>query len=82
MPGILSRYSALQIKVDKRFSQGYQLTGAYSLLALHDDCQHLELQQPTRGLRQLGGNPKHRLTFSGIWELPKFKAIKSCCAVS
>ena len=42
LPGILSRYSALQVKVDKRFSQGFLLTGAYSLAKYDNDCQRLE----------------------------------------
>lgn len=75
-PSILSRYSALQIKVDKRFSRGFLLTGAYAL-------QRYTTYAPLNGATPnsftdfaqnfglSGGSPKHQFTFSGIWDLPK-----------
>jgi hypothetical protein len=77
LPGILSRYSALQVKVDKRFSDSFQFTGAYAL------SRYTTFAGGTNGLSNnnnlyeghgiSGGNPRHRFTFSGIWDLPKFK---------
>jgi Carboxypeptidase regulatory-like domain len=77
LPGILSRYSALQVKVDKRFSSSFQFTGAYAL------SRYTTFAGGTNGLSNnnnlyeghgvSGGNPRHRFTFSGIWDLPKFK---------
>jgi hypothetical protein len=77
-PGILSRYSALQIKIDKRFSSGFTLTGAYALQryttyvpvgavnpnSFSDSSQNFGLS---------GATPKHQFTFSGIWDLPKYR---------
>src|SRR5262245_59336143 len=77
LPGILSRYSALQVKVDKRFSDSFQFTGAYAL------SRYTTFAGGTAGLSNnnnlyeghgiSGGNPRHRFTFSGIWDLPKYK---------
>jgi hypothetical protein len=73
MPGILSRYSALQLKVDKRFSHGFQMTGSYAwakyssfIVGGFSDYNDLSTA--------LGdsGNPRHQFTFSGIWSLPKY----------
>jgi hypothetical protein len=75
LPGILSRYSALQVKVDKRFSAGFTLTGAYSLsrywtfntpLVITDNKDFHD----THGIS--GANPRHRFTASGIWNLPEY----------
>lgn len=78
-PSILSRYSALQIKVDRRFSNGFLLTGAYALQryttyvpanggtpnSFTDSSQNFGLS---------GASPKHQFTFSGIWDLPGVKS--------
>jgi hypothetical protein len=72
LPGILSRYSAFQFKVDKRFSNGFQLGAAYSLSeyrTLVTISNNLDLHE---GHGISAGNPKHRFTASGIWDLPKY----------
>ncbi|MFN7927990.1 MAG: hypothetical protein U0Y68_08585 [Blastocatellia bacterium] len=71
MPGILSRYTALQVKVDKRFSQGFQLTGAYSLSRYATLVSISNNNNLHDGFGSVAANPKHRMTFSGIWDLPK-----------
>jgi hypothetical protein len=73
MPGILSRYSALQVKVDKRFSQSFQFTGAYALSRYYTFTSISSNNNLHEGHGISGGNPRHRFTFSGIWNLPKFK---------
>ena len=75
VPGILSRYSALQVQVDKRFSHGFQLTGAYALarytsIAATTFTSYTDYSQ-NFGLS--GAVPKHTFTFSGIWDLPDYK---------
>ncbi|HKQ72874.1 MAG TPA: carboxypeptidase-like regulatory domain-containing protein [Blastocatellia bacterium] len=73
MPGILSRYSALQVKVDKRLSQGFQLTGAYALArytTFNGFTSNTDYSQNS-GLSD--ATPKHQFTFSGIWDLPKYQ---------
>ena len=78
LPGILSRYSALQLKVDKRFSNGFQLTGAYALSRyttfggiITGGLSSFDNNHAGHGLS--AANPKHRFTASGIWDLPKYK---------
>ncbi|MEK6322490.1 MAG: carboxypeptidase regulatory-like domain-containing protein [Acidobacteriota bacterium] len=74
LPGILSKYYALQIKVDKRFSHGVQFGAAYSLS--RDKTWSGRVIDNTDYHKSIGtntGNPRHRFTASGIWELPKLK---------
>ncbi len=73
MPGILSRYSALQVKVDKRFSKGYQLTGAYSFSHYTTLASIPNFNNLHQGIGNVAANPTHRFTFSGIWDLPKLQ---------
>jgi hypothetical protein len=73
LPGILSRYTALQVKVDKRFSESFQFTGAYALSRYTTLVSISNNNNLYEGHGISGGNPRHRFTFSGIWELPKFK---------
>jgi hypothetical protein len=73
MPGILSRYSALQVKVDKRLSQGFQLTAAYALsryTTFNGFASNTDFSQNS-GLSD--STPKHQFTLSGIWDLPKYQ---------
>ncbi|MBI1765005.1 MAG: TonB-dependent receptor [Acidobacteria bacterium] len=78
-PSILSRYTALQVKVDKRFSQGFMLTAAYALQryttylplngatpnSFNDSAQNFGLS---------GASPKQQFSFSAIWDLPDTKS--------
>jgi len=73
LPGILSRYSALQVKVDKRFSNSFQFTGAYALSRYTTFSSITNNNNLFEGFGVSGANPRHRFTFSGIWDLPKFK---------
>jgi hypothetical protein len=72
VPGILSRYTALQVKVDKRFSQGFQLTGAYALSRYTSFSSFASYSDYSQNFGLSGATPKHSLTFSGIWDLPKY----------
>jgi hypothetical protein len=77
MPGILSRYSAFQLKVDKRFSSGFQFTGsyAYSYYTTFTSISSNVDFHDGHGLS--GGNPLHRFTAGGIWDLPKYRGSQS-----
>jgi hypothetical protein len=76
-PSILSRYSALQVKVDKRFSDGFMVTGAY---ALQRYTSYTPLNGATpnsftdisKNFGLSGASPKHQFSFSAIWDLPRF----------
>jgi hypothetical protein len=71
-PGILSRYSALQIKVDKRFSRGFLLTGAYALSRYTTFNNFASYADSSLNYGLSGATPKHAFTFSGIWDLPQY----------
>ena len=73
LPGILSRYSALQVKLDKRFSQGFSLTGAYSLVRYTTIASISNNNNLYEGFGPSGAQPRHRMSASAIWELPKYK---------
>lgn len=77
-PSILSRYSALQVKLDKRFGNGFQLTGAYAL-ARYTTYVPVQLINPnsfsdhSKNFGLSSAVPKHQFTFSGIWDTPDYK---------
>src|SRR5262245_33128181 len=73
LPGILYRYSALQVKVDKRLSNSFQFTGAYALSRYTTVSSITNNNNLFEGFGVSGANPRHRFTFSGVWDLPKFK---------
>jgi hypothetical protein len=73
VPGILSRYSALQVKVDKRFSSGFMLTGAYALSRYTTFSSFASYTDYSQNFGQSGATPKHSGSFSGIWDLPDYK---------
>jgi sarcosine oxidase gamma subunit len=73
LPGILSRYSAVQVKVDRRFSNGFLLTGAYALSRYKTLVTISDNNNLYDGHGVSAGNPRHRFTFSGVWDLPTYK---------
>jgi hypothetical protein len=73
LPGILSRYTALQLKVDKRFSNGFTLGGSYALSRYWTFTSISNNDGLHEGHGISGGNPKHRVTANAIWDLPKYK---------
>jgi hypothetical protein len=74
LPGILSNYQALQIKVDKRFSHGIQFGAAYSLSRYKTwSGRVIDNTDYHKSIGTSTGNPRHRFTASAIWELPKLK---------
>lgn len=77
-PSMLSRYSALQVKLDKRFSHGFLLTGAYALqrytaYAPLNGATPNSFTDISQNFGLSAASPKHQFTFSGIWDLPDFK---------
>jgi hypothetical protein len=73
LPGILSRYQALQIKVDKRFAHGVQFTGSYALSRYETLVSISSNDDLHAGHGISSNNPRHRFTGSGIWDLPDYK---------
>ncbi len=74
-----SRYVALNVKLDKRFANRHQFTAAYAL-SRYNSWNPSPLGGVTNFdnfFETYGPNSadrKHRLNFSGIWELPELKA--------
>jgi hypothetical protein len=73
LPGILSRYSAFQLKVDKRFSASFQLTGSYALSRYRTFTSISDNDNLYNGHGISPNNPRHRFTASGIWSLPRYR---------
>ena len=74
VPGILSRYTALQVKVDKRLSHGFLLTGAYALskYTSFNGNLYASYTDYSENFGLSGASPKHTFSFSGIWDLPRY----------
>ena len=75
--GINTRYTGLLMKLDKRFSNGWQFTGSYALSRYVNNVNvgvggvtPVNLYE-TRGIA--GNDIPHRFTFSGFYEVPAFK---------
>src|SRR5215475_1768085 len=68
-PGATSKYQALLVKVDKRFSRRYQLTASY---ALQDSKSVLDVTQDLNNFFATYGPdlPRHNLNISGSVDLP------------
>jgi hypothetical protein len=75
--GISTRYTGLLMKLDKRFSNGWQFTGSYALSRYWNNTNSsvnavsiFNLYE-TAGIS--GGDITHRFTFSGFYEIPTYK---------
>jgi hypothetical protein len=68
-PGATSKYQALLVKADKRFSRRYQFTASY---ALQDSKSVLDVTQDLNNFFATYGPdlPRHNLTISGTVDLP------------
>jgi opacity protein-like surface antigen len=69
--GASNRYQALQLKLDKRFSSRLQLTASY---ALAKNTGFVAVTQYNNNALNYGnvGTPRHTLTVSGVYDVPKF----------
>jgi hypothetical protein len=76
-----SRYDALELRFDQRLDRGLALTAAYALGKSTDDASAFFASAGDANFPQDSNNPvaewarsnfdvRHRLTVSGIWELP------------
>jgi hypothetical protein len=65
-----SDYRALLVKFDKRFSSRYQLTASYALSSLSGFFTGEDLTDYFRFHGPLGADARHRLTVSGVVNLP------------
>src|SRR5262249_59288688 len=71
------RYTALHVKVDKRFSSRYQFTASYALSKFTGFNGFgnglVSLDDHFAGEGYQSSDRRHRFTFSGILELPTYK---------
>jgi hypothetical protein len=65
-----NRYNAAQLRVERRFSAGYTLSVGYTYSRLFDQVSRLNATDTTYEDRPSRDDMPHRLTLSGIWELP------------
>jgi hypothetical protein len=65
-----SRYNSAQFKVEKRFTQGYTRLAAYTWSRFREQVFQLNPYDTTYEDRPAASDVPHRVTISGIWELP------------
>ena len=64
------QYKALLVKVDKRFSNRFQFTASYALSSLTTFFTGEDLNDYFAFHGPAGGDARHRLTVSGVFEMP------------
>jgi hypothetical protein len=62
----------MQVKVDKRFSKGFQLTGAYSFAKNTTLASISNNNDLYEGFGPSSSQPRHRMTASAVWDLPNY----------
>jgi len=67
------RYTALFVKVDKRFAERYQFTGSYALSRFTGFNEVIDANNLFAGDGYIESDRTHRFTFSGLLELPSYK---------
>jgi carboxypeptidase family protein/TonB-dependent receptor-like protein len=78
--GVSTSYNSLQVKLDRRFSGGFQLTTAYTWSKAIDFSQdnggYAYYINPTRSRARADFDRRHMLNQSYVWELPFGKGKK------
>jgi hypothetical protein len=65
-----SSYHALQLRAEKRFSQGYTFMGTYAWSKYLEETSLLNATDPSYEKRLNSADSPHRIALSGIYELP------------
>ena len=63
-------YNSLQLRLERRFGDGYTLNGAYTFSRLTETASLLNPTDPELEQRRSRDDYPHRLVISGIYELP------------
>ncbi|MEN3339952.1 MAG: hypothetical protein V7647_3628, partial [Acidobacteriota bacterium] len=63
-------YKSAQMKIERRFTKGYMLLAGYTWSRFTERLTRLNPTDPTYEERPSSSDVPHRLSFSGIWELP------------
>ena len=69
--GGTSLYRGLHVKLDKRMSSRLQLTASYALAGQTGFAEFLRYDDPASGYGNVSGQRRHRLTVSGVWQIPE-----------
>ncbi|MFN0119462.1 MAG: TonB-dependent receptor domain-containing protein [Blastocatellia bacterium] len=65
-----SDYQSMQIRLERRFSDGYTLLGTYAFSKGLEKLTQLNAVDSDYEKRLTGADSPHRINLSGIWELP------------
>ncbi|MEK7409692.1 MAG: TonB-dependent receptor [Acidobacteriota bacterium] len=69
--GVLNRYKALQVRVQRSFSKGYSFIVAYNYNQEKNYIFFNDIDQYARRFTFLdSNNPRHRTSIAGSWDLP------------
>jgi hypothetical protein len=71
-------YRGLHAKLDKRLSR-LQLTASYALAWNTGFAEFLRFGDPDSGYGNMAGHRRHRLTVSGVWQLPEHHGTSRLC---
>jgi hypothetical protein len=63
-------YNSAQVKVERRFTKGYMLLVGYTYSRFLERVSMLNASDTAYEERPAGADAPHRLTISGIWQLP------------
>ncbi len=65
-----SYFHAVQARLERRFSRGFQLLGSYQFSRLMEKLSRLNESDPFLEKRVSGDDHPHRVVINGVWELP------------
>jgi hypothetical protein len=69
--GFRDRYQALQLRAERAFSGGYTFTAAYNYHRQRSDVYfNADDQYLDRKTLMPSSDPRHRISFGGVWEFP------------
>lgn len=69
--GGASRYKSFQLRLNRRFADGYSLLMGYNYARQQDQVFFNDIASYLKEFTwQESQNPRHRLTFAGTWEIP------------
>ncbi len=75
-PGILSRYQALNVKVNRAFTKGVQFTGGFAIARNKSFVNVSNFENLWDGFGNASGVRKYRFTGSAIYQLPLYKGTQ------
>ena len=76
--GANQRYQALQVKLDKRFAAGSQVSVSYSLSRNTGFVEFTNYSDYRDAYGNLADSNRHSLTFSAVWNLPPYNGSRNC----